>query len=76
MIADGGLDWVEVVPGRDYMITRRCSERRFFLRPDLATNNAFIYSLALAIRRSKVEVIFWHHVPPRPAAIPSVRITR
>jgi hypothetical protein len=40
------------------MITRRCSERRFFLRPDLATNNAFIYCLALAVRRSKVEVIF------------------
>ena len=34
----------EVVPGRDYMITRRCSERRFFLRPDAATNNAFIKS--------------------------------
>jgi hypothetical protein len=40
------------------MITRRCSERRFFLRADLATNNAFIYCLALAVRRSKVEVIF------------------
>jgi REP element-mobilizing transposase RayT len=48
----------EVVPGRDYMITRRCSERRFFLRPDDATNNAFIYCLALAAQRSKVEVNF------------------
>jgi putative transposase len=48
----------EVVPGRDYMITRRCSERRFFLRPDDATNNAFIYCLALAVQRSKVEVNF------------------
>jgi REP element-mobilizing transposase RayT len=48
----------EVVPGRDYMITRRCSERRFFLRPDPETNNAFIYCLALAVRHSKVEVIF------------------
>jgi len=48
----------EVVPGRDYMITRRCSERRFFLRPDSATNNAFIYCLALAVQRSKVEVTF------------------
>jgi REP element-mobilizing transposase RayT len=48
----------EVVPGRDYMITRRCSERRFFLRPDAATNNAFIYCLALAVQRSKVEVNF------------------
>ena len=38
----------QVVPGRDYMITRRCSERRNFLRPDDDTNNAFIYCLALA----------------------------
>jgi hypothetical protein len=30
-----------VVPGRDYMITRRCLERRFFLCPDEDTNNAF-----------------------------------
>jgi putative transposase len=48
----------EVVPGRDYMITRRCSERRFFLRPDDITNNAFIYCLALAVQRSKVEINF------------------
>ncbi len=40
------------------MMTRRCSERRFFLRPDEDTNNAFIYCLALAARRAKVEVTF------------------
>ena len=48
----------QVVPGRDYMVTRRCSERRFFLRPDDDTNNAFIYCLALAATRAKVQVIF------------------
>jgi REP element-mobilizing transposase RayT len=48
----------QVVPGRDYMITRRCSERRFFLRPDEDTNNAFIYCLALAAMRSNVQVTF------------------
>jgi putative transposase len=47
-----------VVPGRCYMITRRCSERRFFMRPDSETTNAFIYCLALAARRSTVKVIF------------------
>ena len=58
----------QVVPGRTYMITRRCSERRCFLRPDRETNNAFIYCLALAATRAKVEVIFacamsdHHHV--------------
>jgi putative transposase len=40
------------------MITRRCSERRFFLRPDDQTDNAFIYCLALASRRAKVEILF------------------
>jgi putative transposase len=48
----------QVVPGRDYMITRRCSERRFFLRPDEDTNNAFIYCLGLAAIRANVQVTF------------------
>jgi len=48
----------QVVPGRDYMITRRCSERRFFLRPDGDTNNAFIYCLAVAAQQAKVQVTF------------------
>src|SRR6185295_17696510 len=47
-----------VVPGRTYMITRRCSERRFFLRPDPETNNAFIYCLAIAAQKYGVKVIF------------------
>jgi putative transposase len=48
----------QVLPGADYMITRRCSERRFFLHPDEQTNNAFIYCLALAAQRAKVELLF------------------
>ena len=40
------------------MVTRRCSERRFFLRPDAATNNAFIYCLAVAAARTGVEILF------------------
>jgi putative transposase len=48
----------QVLPGSDYMITRRCSERRFFLRPDRDTNNAFVYCLGLAARRANVQVIF------------------
>ena len=48
----------QVVPDRDYMITRRCSERRFFLRPDKDTNNAFLYCLILAAKRAKVDVTF------------------
>lgn len=48
----------QVLPGSDYMITRRCSERRFFLRSDHDTNNAFVYCLALAALRAKVELLF------------------
>jgi putative transposase len=48
----------QVLPGSDYMLTRRCSERRFFLRPDDETNNAFTYCLALAAQRAKVEILF------------------
>ncbi len=48
----------EVLPGRTYMITRRCTQRQFLMRPDDATNNAFIYCLALAAQRAGVLVIF------------------
>lgn len=47
-----------VIPNRIYMITRRCSERRFFMRPDGETNNAFIYCLAVAAQKYGVLVIF------------------
>lgn len=47
-----------VIPERVYMITRRCSERRFLLRPDVKTNNAFLYCLAVAAQKYDVKVIF------------------
>ena len=39
------------------MITRRCSERRFFMRPGRETNNAFIYCLALAARKAGISIV-------------------
>jgi REP element-mobilizing transposase RayT len=48
----------QVVPGRDFMVTRRCSERRFFLRPDAETNSVFLYCLGLAARHANVHVLF------------------
>jgi len=48
----------EVLPGRIYMITRRCTQRQFLLRPDTATNNAFVYCLAVAAQRSGVLILF------------------
>jgi putative transposase len=40
------------------MITRRCTQRQFLLRPDPATNNAFIYCLAVAALRAGILVFF------------------
>jgi REP element-mobilizing transposase RayT len=39
------------------MITRRCTQRQFLLRPDDETNNAFLYCLAEAAQRCNVEVL-------------------
>ncbi len=40
------------------MITRRCTQRQFLMRPDRDTNNAFIYCLAFAAQRCNVRVLF------------------
>src|SRR5262249_46523561 len=49
----------QVVPGRVYMITRRCTQRMFLLRPDSDTSNAFVYCLAVAAHRTNVAVVFF-----------------
>jgi REP element-mobilizing transposase RayT len=38
------------------MVTRRCTQRQFLLRPDRETNNAFIYCLAVAAKRHDIAV--------------------
>ena len=48
----------EVLPGQTYMITRRCTQRQFLMRPDSETNNAFVYCLAEAAARFRIEVLF------------------
>ena len=40
------------------MITRRCTQRQFLMRPDEKTNNAYIYCLAVAAQRYRIRVIF------------------
>jgi putative transposase len=39
------------------MVTRRCTQRQFLLRPDRETNNAFVYCLGVAAQRHQIEVI-------------------
>ena len=46
-----------VFPGSVVMLTRRCTQRQFLLRPDRETNNAVIYCLAVAAQRYGVSVI-------------------
>ncbi len=48
----------QVLPNRSYMITRRCTQRQFLLRPDRAINNAFIYCLAEAAAIHNIDIIF------------------
>jgi putative transposase len=43
-------------PGTTYMITRRCSERRFFLKPGPIVNAIFQYVLALASARYGIAI--------------------
>jgi REP element-mobilizing transposase RayT len=47
----------EILPGRFYMLTRRCTQRQFLLRPDDDTNNTFLYCLAEAAQRFEIEVV-------------------
>ena len=49
----------EVLPGQTYMITRRCTQRQFLMRPDQETNNAFIYCLGESrLQRFGIDVLF------------------
>ena len=45
-----------VVPGKTLFISRRCSERRFFLRPCQATRSTVVYLVAEAAERFGVKV--------------------
>lgn len=45
-----------VIPGRTYLITRRCSDRRFFLRPSRKTNRIVRYELLRAAKEHGVQV--------------------
>ncbi len=45
-----------ILPDATYLITRRCSERRFLLRPEEKVNRAVLYCLAYAAAETGVEV--------------------
>jgi REP element-mobilizing transposase RayT len=43
--------------GQIYMLSRRCSQRQFLLRPDETANQIFLYALAVAASRFNVGII-------------------
>ena len=46
----------QILAGATYLVTRRCSERRLFLRPSAAVNAIFRYVLAVAAERYEIQV--------------------
>jgi putative transposase len=46
----------QVVPGATYLVTRRCSQRQYLLRPSALTNEVFLYLLAVASTRFEIVV--------------------
>jgi len=46
----------QVLPGTTYLVTRRCLERQFFLRPGKLTNHILRYSLAVAAKRYGIRL--------------------
>lgn len=45
-----------IIPGSSYLLTRRCLERRFLLRPDRLVNQIVEFCIAEAAARTGVEV--------------------
>jgi len=65
----------EILPGRSYLITRRCTQRQFLLHPSRVTNQNVQFCLGLASERTGVllhAVCFmsnhWHGVITDPEA--------
>jgi putative transposase len=46
----------QVLAGATYLVTRRCMQRQFLLRPSKASDQIFAYALAVAARRHGVKV--------------------
>lgn len=46
----------QILAGTTYLVTRRCAQRQFLLRPSPITNGVFLYVLAVAARRFGVRV--------------------
>lgn len=48
-----------VIPGRVHLVTRRCTQRQFLLRPDDHVERIYLYCLGVAAERYKVTLYGW-----------------
>lgn len=46
-----------IFPNRFYLLTRRCTQRMFLMRPDAAMNNAFLYCIIEASQHFNIRVL-------------------
>jgi putative transposase len=64
-----------ITKGATYLVTRRCTQRQFLLRPSAEMNRVFVYCLAYAAQRTGMEINglvvmsnHWHGVVTDPEA--------
>src|SRR3954463_3019890 len=57
LVASAAMLPRQVLPQQFYLVTRRCTQRQFLLRPDPETNNAFTYALIEAAQRTQIDVL-------------------
>ena len=46
----------QILPGASYLVTRRCTQRQFLLRPSARVNELFLFVLAVAAQRHGILV--------------------
>ncbi len=58
-----------IYPGKTHFLTRRCSQRMFFLRPRPIVEQAFSYVIAIAAEKYNIDVhsliVMSNHWHPR-----------
>ena len=58
----------QIIPGSVYMLSRRCTQRQYLLRPEAEVNNAYLYCLGVAAQRHDIQLLLavaeanHHHV--------------
>ena len=46
----------QILPGSTYMVSRRCTQRQFLLRPSEIINNIFLYCMAYAANDTGIRI--------------------